>query len=1691
MEAGLKEDTAGTDQTIKAHLDLDDEDFTQRWEVDQARAKDFGNQKYAPTFDADDTDLRAKLDEVQNRAQALADETYELKPTADTEEAIAELDDLKQKAAELRDASYPLHVSTDGVEQVAAELDDLEAKLDEFGARDVQAQVSIGGADGASRDLNNLGSSAGDAGDGLGGLIGVAKLVGPALIPIGVVAVASIGGIAAMGIQAAGGLGVFALAAKPVVTALNTAATAQQKYSTAVEESGKNSTQAQSALLALHTALSQLTPAEQSAAVGLANFKTAYQAWSQSFDPTILPLLAGGINIARTAMSEFTPIVGSVGKALQGVEQNVEATLSSGFTTRFLTIFGGQSSAAITTFSNVLIGAGQAFAGLDEAFQPLIVSMEAGLDSLATKLGNFGAGAPGSAGIQSFIAYVQREGPVVGATIVQIGEDIGILAKDLAPLGASYLSGLELIAKAIGVIGTFSPGLVQTAAALLSLGKAAQILNGVGALSAVTGGLKAIVSVGATYGISATAEGLTTMAVSAGGLIGSMGALGITLGEVAGPAGLAAAGLLSLTNIMSKGLDDQAGGASQFVKSFVAGLSGVADPIAAVKAEIASLGQQMTVTGAAIRDIQAHPITDASADAGQKLSETLEQLNDKSNDLKGILPGLQSDQDAYTAAQRASAGATAASSAQVQTLADKLAAAKSPAAAFAISSQAVASALQAESGDATTLSNSLNVLVGTYLSAQAATLAQKQAVFSFSDALKAAHGDITGNSQASITAQQSANSFASSLYGTMIPALAKQHVSVAQATTDVQGQIKAFDAAATSAGLTAAQVQALNEKYGLLPPNVTTAFHDSGYAQVVADADNARAAAEAFAKTYTATLNEVITVSGASTTLGRELQGGVQGATPTHNARGTDFHPGGLSWVGEEGPELLNLPRGSKVVPNGKSMDMARSGMVNLPGYAGGVGLSGFDLGYQFGTQVNTGVDQALASDKHPVNLGLNSPIPAKWAAAGRASGSGSSPQPSWWQSRAGGQSSFASGAYWPPAQQGPPALPNYPTLTTGDVNKAIADLTSIQKAAKTTSTVVEAQGVQMIESFTSKVKSGADVSESTLQEIAGKLPASIGDAILKAGPLTTSGLLSLYRSLARTTAGSADIQAVANLLPSSIVTELEKAGPLTVAATKSMIDKLAGELTTAGADITKGLAGSSAQLASSVTAAVALVDKGFKGSTIDAFVDGLGKQFDYLESKAKVSLASVTKDLTAAQTALTSIQKQIAQNASTLEGQFSIIPTAKTPTSTSASQQASVGGALDISGITGQVSTNPYTGSTWTAPVGASDIVAALRKEVADLGKYKTDLLTLKSWGLSEELLAQFVAAGPAGLPAAEALIAGGKSTVNLVDALQSQVDTSTSGIAAYAPPPAAAATPTAPPPTSTDIIANLRASVAQLTTYKAVLTKLKSWGLSIEILQQLVSAGPAAGLATAQALLSGGKKEVSLADVLQGEVDSTSTAIATLSASATIGGKTVGLAQATGIVDGLKASQTKITDELRLLASDIKTVTNQALEISGGSSGQFKEVGKYLMYGLQQGIHDNTGPVKAEVLAISESMKADIKKALGIKSPSSVFAEIGGNVGAGLAQGISGTQELVSAALSSVYTGLTTKAKEKSLAFDAGTLSSSIGAATSGITAPAPIVFNDQRQVIVGNLATKADITKALDADRNEIIKTLGRLR
>ena len=67
---------------------------------------------------------------------------------------------------------------------------------------------------------------------------------------------------------------------------------------------------------------------------------------------------------------------------------------------------------------------------------------------------------------------------------------------------------------------------------------------------------------------------------------------------------------------------------------------------------------------------------------------------------------------------------------------------------------------------------------------------------------------------------------------------------------------------------------------------------------------------------------------------GGSWDSGVSGVSAPVYAAGTNYHPGGLALVGEEGPELVNLPRGSAVTPAGKTAALLSSPLmtaVNRP----------------------------------------------------------------------------------------------------------------------------------------------------------------------------------------------------------------------------------------------------------------------------------------------------------------------------------------------------------------------------------------------------------------------------------------------------------------------------------------------------------------------------------------------------------------------------------------------------------------------------------------------------------------------------------------------------------------------------------------------------------------------------------------
>ncbi|MDO4772995.1 MAG: hypothetical protein Q4A72_05505 [Bacillota bacterium] len=62
-------------------------------------------------------------------------------------------------------------------------------------------------------------------------------------------------------------------------------------------------------------------------------------------------------------------------------------------------------------------------------------------------------------------------------------------------------------------------------------------------------------------------------------------------------------------------------------------------------------------------------------------------------------------------------------------------------------------------------------------------------------------------------------------------------------------------------------------------------------------------------------------------------EGALKSSSPGENARGTDNWRGGLTWVGEEGPELMEVPKGSRILPNKASTRLMSNNPLPVPNH--------------------------------------------------------------------------------------------------------------------------------------------------------------------------------------------------------------------------------------------------------------------------------------------------------------------------------------------------------------------------------------------------------------------------------------------------------------------------------------------------------------------------------------------------------------------------------------------------------------------------------------------------------------------------------------------------------------------------------------------------------------------------------------
>ncbi|MDV5147176.1 hypothetical protein R1T08_24115 [Streptomyces sp. SBC-4] len=241
----------------------------------------------------------------------------------------------------------------------------------------------------------------------------------PAAIPMA----AAIAPIAASTLAAGAGLAALGLATGRQVAAMSEATKAEQKHQDAVEESGRTSADAIKTQVAYAKQMAKLPPATREAAAALSVFQDEYEGWSDSLaEDTTAPLIKG-MGVLQGIFPKLTPTV-------KGAAEQLD---------RMLTIAGG--GVASPGFDGFMTKVDQWSTGtLTRAVDGLVRLMR------TAEEGDVGGG------LADFMDWARQQGPAVSATLQDLGRALLNVLEAGADVGVGMLAVVQVLSRLVGAV---------------------------------------------------------------------------------------------------------------------------------------------------------------------------------------------------------------------------------------------------------------------------------------------------------------------------------------------------------------------------------------------------------------------------------------------------------------------------------------------------------------------------------------------------------------------------------------------------------------------------------------------------------------------------------------------------------------------------------------------------------------------------------------------------------------------------------------------------------------------------------------------------------------------------------------------------------------------------------------------------------------------------------------------------------------------------------------------------------------------------------------------------------------------------------------------------------------------------------------------------------------------------------------
>lgn len=402
----------------------------------------------------------------------------------------------------------------------------------------------------ASRDMDKMSTSANKTDRSINQLTGrlalfadAAAILGPALVPIGAVAVPAVTGLAAqLGFAAVAGTG-FVVAVQGMGEALKAMNAAH------LDPTTEN-------LAKARAEMEKLSPAGQDLTRQIFGMRDEWQRLKDVSQGALFPGVSEALDSLETRLPEFERILVNVNTAVGDLLADGADSLGSPRWDDFFDFIATDAPPALAGMAAAFGNIAHAMSEMWMAFDPLNDDFSNWLVDSTGRLDEWAQGLARTQGFADFVDYIRETGPQVAETMGALATAVLRIVEAAAPLGGPVLAALEGVADAIGAIAGSDAGTsimaTVTALALLRRGMAGMTAiqatswaQGVKGADTFTGKVAA-----ARTPILRTSAAMGGLALAssgvADGLLLSNAATGAMLGMLGGPWGAAVGGAVGL-----------------------------------------------------------------------------------------------------------------------------------------------------------------------------------------------------------------------------------------------------------------------------------------------------------------------------------------------------------------------------------------------------------------------------------------------------------------------------------------------------------------------------------------------------------------------------------------------------------------------------------------------------------------------------------------------------------------------------------------------------------------------------------------------------------------------------------------------------------------------------------------------------------------------------------------------------------------------------------------------------------------------------------------------------------------------------------------------------------------------------------------------------------------------------------------